>query len=48
MENDAGILVGLHLIRVDSILRKTLMLGGIKKGGRRMGMTKDEMNGWHH
>ena len=35
-----------HLMqRVDS-LEKTLMLGGI--GGRRKGMTEDEMAGWHH
>ena len=36
-----------HLMwRVDS-LENTLMLGGIG-GRRRMGMTKDEMAGWHH
>ena len=36
-----------HLMqRVDS-LEKTLMMGGIG-GGRRKGMTEDEMAGWHH
>ena len=36
-----------HLMgRVDS-LEKTLMLGGIGSR-RRMGMTEDEMAGWHH
>ena len=36
-----------HLMqRVDS-LEKTLMLGKIE-GRRRMGMTEDEMVGWHH
>ena len=35
-----------HLMqRIDS-LEKTRMLGGI--GGRRRGMTEDEMAGWHH
>ena len=35
-----------HLMqRVDS-LEKTLMLEGI--GGRRKGMTEDEMVAWHH
>ena len=36
-----------HLMcRTDS-LEKTLMLGKIE-GGRRKGMTEDEMVGWHH
>ena len=35
-----------HLMRRVDSLEKTLMLGGI--GGRRKGMTEDEMAGWHH
>ena len=35
-----------HLMRRVDSLEKTLMLGGI--GGRRRGMTEDEMAGWHH
>ena len=36
-----------HLMqRIDS-LEKTLMLGKIE-GGRRRGMTENEMAGWHH
>ena len=37
---------GLLMQRADS-LEKTLMLGKIE-GRRRMGMTEDEMTGWHH
>ena len=33
--------------RVDS-LEKTLMLGGMDWGQKEMGMTEDEMAGWHH
>ena len=36
-----------HLIRRADSLEKTLMLGEIG-GRRRMGMTEDEMAGWHH
>ena len=35
-----------HLMRRVDSLEKTLMLGGI--GGRRKGMTEDEMVAWHH
>ena len=35
-----------HLMRRVDSLEKTLMLGGI--GGRKKGMTEDEMAGWHH
>ena len=36
-----------HLMRRVDSLEKTLMLGKIE-GRRRMGMTEDEMVGWHH
>ena len=36
-----------HLMRRADSLEKTLMLGKIE-GGRRKGMTEDEMVGWHH
>ena len=36
-----------HLMRRADSLEKTLMLGEIG-GRRRMGMTEDEMAGWHH
>ena len=36
-----------HLIRRADSLEKTLMLGKIE-GGRKRGMTEDEMVGWHH
>jgi len=36
-----------HLMRRANSLEKTLMLGKIE-GGRRKGMTEDEMVGWHH
>ena len=35
-----------HLIQRTDSLEKSLMLGNIE--GRRRGMTKDEMVGWHH
>ena len=35
-----------HLMRRVDSLEKILMLGGI--GGRRKGMTEDEMVAWHH
>ena len=35
-----------HLTQRVSSLEKTLMLGKIEGG--RMGMTEDEMVGWHH
>ena len=35
-----------HLMRRADSLEKTLILG--KTEGRRRGMTKDEMVGWHH
>ena len=36
-----------HLIRRADSFEKTLMLGKTE-GGRRRGMTEDEMLGWHH
>ena len=36
-----------HLMRRTDSLEKTLMLGKME-GGRRKGMTEDEMVGWHH
>ena len=36
-----------HLMQRADSLEKTLMLGKIE-GRRRMGMTEDEMVGWHH
>ena len=36
-----------HLMKRTDSLEKTLMLGKIE-GRRRMGMTEDEMVGWHH
>ena len=36
-----------HLMQRADSFEKTLMLGMIE-GGRRMGMTEDEMVGWHH
>ena len=36
-----------HLMQRTDSLEKTLMLGKIE-GGRRRGMTEDEMLGWHH
>ena len=36
-----------HLMRRTGSLEKTLMLGKIE-GGRRKGMTEDEMVGWRH
>ena len=36
-----------HLTRRTDSLEKTLMLGKME-GGRRKGMTEDEMVGWHH
>ena len=36
-----------HLIRRADSFEKTLMLEKIE-GGRRKGMTEDEMLGWHH
>ena len=36
-----------HLIQRTDSLEKTLMLGKIE-GGRRKMMTEDEMVGWHH
>ena len=36
-----------HLMRRADSFEKTLMLGKIE-GGRRKGMTEDEMVGWHH
>ena len=36
-----------HLMQRTDSLGKTLMLGKIE-GGRRRGMTEDEMVGWHH
>ena len=36
-----------HLMRRNDLFEKTLMLGMIE-GGRRRGMTEDEMVGWHH
>ena len=36
-----------HLMRRVDSLEKTLMLGGIG-GQEEMGMTEDEMAGWHH
>ena len=36
-----------HLLQRFESLEKILMLGGIG-GRRRMGMTEDEMAGWHH
>ena len=35
-----------HLRQRVDLLEKTLMLGKIE-GGRRMGMTEDEIVGWH-
>ena len=37
-----------HLIRRTDSLEKTLMLGKIKGGRRKEGVTEDEMVGWHH
>jgi len=36
-----------HLMQRTNSLEKTLMLGKIE-GGRRRGMTRDEMVGWHY
>ena len=36
-----------YLVQRTDSLGKTLMLGKIE-GGRRRGMTEDEMVGWHH
>ena len=36
-----------HLMQRADSLEKTLMLGKIE-GGRRMGMTEDEIVGWRH
>ena len=36
-----------HLMQRAKSLEKTLMLGKIE-GGRRRGVTEDEMAGWHH
>ena len=36
-----------HLMQRTDSLEKTLMLGKIE-GGRRRGMTEDEVVGWHH
>ena len=36
-----------HLMRRADSFEKTLMLGKIE-GGRRKGMTEDEMVGWYH
>ena len=36
-----------HLMQRTDSLGKTLMLGKIE-GGRRRGMSEDEMVGWHH
>ena len=36
-----------HLVQRADSLEKTLMLGKTE-GGRRKGMTEDEMVGWHH
>ena len=36
-----------HLMRRTDLLEKSLMLGKTE-GGRRKGMTKDEMAGWYH
>ena len=36
-----------HLMRRADSFEKTLMLGGIG-GQEEMGMTEDEMAGWHH
>ena len=36
-----------HLMRRTDSFEKTLMLGKIE-GGRRRGVTEDEMVGWHH
>ena len=36
-----------YLMQRTHSLEKTLMLGKIE-GGRRMGMTEDEVVGWHH
>ena len=36
-----------HLMGRTDSLEKTMMLGKIE-GGRRRGMTEDEMVGWHH
>ena len=36
-----------HLMGRTNSLEKTLMLGK-NEGGRRRGMTEDEMVGWHH
>ena len=37
-----------HLIRRTDSFEKTLMLGKIKGGRRKEGVTEDEMVGWHH
>ena len=37
-----------HLIQRTDSLEKTLMLGKIKGGRRKEGVTEDEMAGWHH
>ena len=36
-----------HLMQRADSLEKTLMVGKIE-GGRKRGMTEDEMVGWHH
>ena len=36
-----------HLMQRNESFEKTLILGKIE-GGRRRGMTEDEMVGWHH
>ena len=36
-----------HLMQRTDLFEKTLMLGKIE-GGRRRGMTEDELVGWHH
>ena len=36
-----------HLMRRTDSCEKTLMLGKIE-GGRKKGLTEDEMVGWHH
>ena len=39
--------LSMYLMRRTNSLEKTLMLEKIE-GGRRKGMTEDEMVGWHH
>ena len=36
-----------HLMQRTDLFEKTLLLGKIE-GGRRRGMTEDELVGWHH